>query len=91
MTTKMWANSGDSHYFEPPDLYAGRLPKALAERMPRSVRSEHGTSETIYVDGKSFERVLPRISLVNGKSGRTLMDDLRHAGDHVPSSSCSPT
>ena len=55
MTTKIWANSGDSHYFEPPDLYAGRLPKALAERMPRSVKSEDGTSETIYVDGKSFE------------------------------------
>jgi predicted TIM-barrel fold metal-dependent hydrolase len=78
---KIWANSGDSHYFEPPDLYTSRLPAALAERMPRSVKSEDGTSETIYVDGKSFERSLPRIGIVKGKSGRTLMDDLRHAGD----------
>src|SRR5262249_23628245 len=78
---KIWANSGDSHYFEPPDLYSSRLPTALAERMPRSRKSEDGTSETIYVDGKSFVRSLPRISIVKGKSGRTLMDDLRHAGD----------
>ena len=43
---KIWANSGDSHYMEPPDLYKA-LPPALAERMPRSVKSEDGTMETI--------------------------------------------
>ena len=28
---KIWANSGDSHYLEPEDLYSSGLPKALAE------------------------------------------------------------
>jgi predicted TIM-barrel fold metal-dependent hydrolase len=79
---KVWANSGDSHYYEPADLFPSRLPKDLAERMPRSIKSPDGTKETILVDGKSFERDLPRIGIVKGKSGRTLMDDLRHAGDH---------
>ena len=75
------ANSGDSHYFEPPDLYSSRLPKELADRMPRSVHAADGASETIYIDGKTFERDLPRIFTIKGKGGRTLVDDLRHAGD----------
>jgi hypothetical protein len=32
----LWANSGDSHVMEPPDLWQQRLPADLAERMPRS-------------------------------------------------------
>ena len=44
----------------------------MRDRMPRSVKSEDGTSETIYVDGGSFERPLPRIGLVKGKNGETM-------------------
>jgi predicted TIM-barrel fold metal-dependent hydrolase len=77
---KMWANSGDSHYMEPKDLYSKGLPPALAERMPRAVRSADGTSETIYVDGKTFERAIPRIGIVKGKDGRTLTEALRAPG-----------
>ncbi len=33
---KIWANSGDSHFMEPPDLFTNGLPKALADRMPKS-------------------------------------------------------
>ncbi len=78
---KIWANSGDSHYMEPADLYSA-LPPALAERMPRSVKSPDGTKETIYVDGSSFERDLPRLGIVKGKNGRTLAEALRAPGDH---------
>src|SRR5579872_3422971 len=76
---KLWANSGDSHYNEPPDLYDA-LPSELRERMPRSVKSEDGTMETIYVDGKSFERAMPRIGVVKGKEGRTLSQALEAPG-----------
>ena len=78
---KIWANSGDSHYMEPADLYSA-LPPALAERMPRSVKSPDGTKETIYVDGSSFERDLPRLGIVKGRNGRTLAEALRAPGDH---------
>jgi predicted TIM-barrel fold metal-dependent hydrolase len=60
MEDKIWANSGDSHFLEPSDLFQKRLPKALADRMPRSVKSEDGTRETVYVDGASFDRPLPK-------------------------------
>ena len=60
MEPKIWANSGDSHFLEPADLFTDRLPPDLAERMPRSVKSEDGTKETVYIDGESFERPLPR-------------------------------
>jgi predicted TIM-barrel fold metal-dependent hydrolase len=76
---KLWANSGDSHYNEPPDLYDA-LPKELRERMPRSVKSEDGTFETIYVDGTSFERPMPRIGIVKGTKGRTLREALQAPG-----------
>jgi predicted TIM-barrel fold metal-dependent hydrolase len=76
---KIWANSGDSHYNEPPDLYAA-LPRDLRERMPRSVKSEDRTSETIHVDGRSFTRALPRIGVVKGANGRTLSEALQAPG-----------
>jgi len=76
---KLWANSGDSHYNEPPDLYDA-LPPDLRERMPRSVKSEDGSYETIYVDGTSFERPMPRIGIVKGKNGRTLAEALQAPG-----------
>jgi predicted TIM-barrel fold metal-dependent hydrolase len=60
MSDKIWANSADSHFMEPADLFQKTLPPALAERMPRSVKSPDGARETVYIDGESFERVLPR-------------------------------
>src|SRR5947209_1359943 len=60
MERKIWANSGDSHFLEPADLFDKTLPPALAERMPRSVKSESGDRETVYIDGQVIERPLPR-------------------------------
>ena len=68
---KIWANSGDSHFVEPPDLWTNYLPPAVAERMPRSVKDPDGAWETIYVDGSSFRRKMPtgaRNKWVNGKT-----------------------
>jgi len=56
---KLWANSGDSHYMEPPDLYEA-LPKHLQELLPRTVRDEERGVEVITVDGQSFERAIPK-------------------------------
>jgi len=60
---KIWANSGDSHFLEPADLWTHRLPAALAERMPRTERDEAAGTETVYIDGQSFERRLPNPAL----------------------------
>ena len=60
---KIWANSGDSHLVEPADLFTSRLPADLAERMPRSVKDADGRQETIYVDGKEFERRIPNSNM----------------------------
>jgi predicted TIM-barrel fold metal-dependent hydrolase len=79
---KIWSNSGDSHYLEPDDLYSSGLPKALAERMPRSVKSEDGLSETVHVDGRSFTRALPKIDTIKGKTGQTLTEALRAPGSY---------
>jgi len=56
---KIWANSGDSHLVEPPDLFAG-LPDDIRDRMPRSVKDPSGDFETIYIDGEEFRRDLPK-------------------------------
>lgn len=56
---KIWANSGDSHLIEPPDLFE-KLPEHLREKMPRSVKDPSGEFETIYIDGQSFERPMPK-------------------------------
>src|SRR3984957_13771210 len=58
-SSKIWANSGDSHYMEPPDLYE-RLPEHLRDRMPTTVRDEEKGVETITVDGQLFERPIPK-------------------------------
>ncbi|MGX7678420.1 amidohydrolase family protein [Jatrophihabitans sp. DSM 45814] len=60
MEQKVWANSGDSHFLEPDDIFQQTLPPALAERMPRSVKSADGSMETVYIDGQVLERKLPR-------------------------------
>ena len=55
---KIWANSGDSHIIEPPNLFK-ELPEHIRERMPRSVKDPSGLFETIYVDGQEFRRDMP--------------------------------
>ncbi|MET0145724.1 MAG: amidohydrolase family protein [Ilumatobacteraceae bacterium] len=60
MGHKIWANSGDSHFLERDDLYASILPPELAERMPRAVKDPDGDWETVYLDGESFRRRMPR-------------------------------
>jgi predicted TIM-barrel fold metal-dependent hydrolase len=65
---------------EPKGLFTENLPPALAERMPRAVKSADGSTETIYVDGHSFERSIPRIEQVKGKGGKTLTEALRAPG-----------
>ena len=59
LTAKLWANSGDSHLMEPPDLFAS-LPEDIRERLPRSVKDPSGDFETIYIDGQVFRRDLPK-------------------------------
>jgi predicted TIM-barrel fold metal-dependent hydrolase len=56
---KLWANSGDSHFLEPDDLWRENLPPSLAERVPRSVKDEDGEWETVHIDGMAFRRKLP--------------------------------
>jgi predicted TIM-barrel fold metal-dependent hydrolase len=58
-TTKLWANSGDSHFIEPFDLF-DKLPDDIRERMPRSVKDPSGEFETVYIDGQSFVRPMPK-------------------------------
>jgi predicted TIM-barrel fold metal-dependent hydrolase len=57
-TTKIWANSGDSHLVEPMDLFDS-LPQRLRDLMPRSVKDPSGEFETIYIDGQEFRRDMP--------------------------------
>src|SRR5262245_13534715 len=57
--TKLWANSGDSHYMEPPHLY-DELPEHLRDRLPKRTRDDERGIETITVDGRSFERPIPK-------------------------------
>lgn len=62
--TKIWTNSGDSHFLEPDDLWHSRLPKRLAELCPRSERDDDGEYETVFVDGQIFRRKLPSSALL---------------------------
>jgi predicted TIM-barrel fold metal-dependent hydrolase len=72
MTNKMWANSGDSHFLEPVDLWSQILPAKLAERMPRS--EIDGDEEIVHVDGKSFRRQLPRVLTKKVDGDMTIAD-----------------
>lgn len=56
LSTKIWANSADSHVMEPTDLWTSALPKRLADRAPRTERDER--TETILVDNKIQRRAL---------------------------------
>ena len=62
-STKIWVNSGDSHFLEPPDLWSQSLPKEMADRMPRTERDEDAGTETVHIDGQSFVRRLPNPAL----------------------------
>jgi predicted TIM-barrel fold metal-dependent hydrolase len=71
--TKLWANSGDSHSLGETAMWATILPAHLAERMPRSEKDPDGEFETVYVDGRSFRRKLPRIAKKTaGDTGKTI-------------------
>lgn len=72
---KIWANSGDSHWVEAPDFWEQNLPRDLAERMPRSVKSDDGTFETIHVDGQTFERRLPTVFRNKNADGLTMVEE----------------
>ncbi len=67
---KIWANSGDSHLVEPQDLFTANLPADLADRMPRAVKDPDGEWETVFVDGESFRRKLPKIEQVMATMAR---------------------
>ncbi len=76
MTTSdvIWAHSGDSHFMEPPDFWSQILPKPLADRMPRSEKDPDSDFETVYVDGQTFRRKLPRVAVKKTEDGKTMMD-----------------
>lgn len=62
--SKIWTNSGDSHFLEPADLWESRLPARLAELTPKSEADADGEYETVHVDGQSFRRKLPTSAAV---------------------------
>ena len=39
---KIWANSGDSHFLEPDNLWRDHVPKQYADLMPHSVKDDDG-------------------------------------------------
>lgn len=57
--TKIWANSGDSHFIEPDDLWRANVPAKFRDLMPHAVKDADGEWETVHVDGQSFRRKLP--------------------------------
>lgn len=65
--SKIWTNSGDSHFLEPEDLWRTRLPKKLADLTPRSEKDADGQYETVHVDSQSFRRKLPSDAAVQFK------------------------
>jgi hypothetical protein len=72
MTEMLWTHSGDSHFIEPDDLWHRILPKAQADRMPRTTKLSD-VEELVEVDGKSFTRKIPKIQLVkNRETGETI-------------------
>jgi predicted TIM-barrel fold metal-dependent hydrolase len=62
IATKIWANSGDSHFLEPDDLWQKNLPERLADLVPRSVKDADGLWETVHIDGQSFRRKMPSMA-----------------------------
>jgi len=73
MTEKIWANSGDSHFLEPADLWHQIMPKAQADRMPKTTIVSDD-EELVEVDGRSFTRKLPKIMKAKGATGETIAE-----------------
>src|ERR1700736_6211141 len=70
--SKLWANSGDSHFLEPEGLWHEILPTALAARMPRSERVGDD-EEIVHIDGENIRRRLPKIATKRDReSGMTI-------------------
>lgn len=65
--TKLWTNSGDSHFIEPADLFQRRLPSELADRLPRSEKISDD-EEIVHLDGQQIRRRLPRPSGATAKA-----------------------
>src|SRR5258708_30985190 len=57
--SKIWVNSGDSHFLEPDDLWDRELPSDLASRMPKVIRDDEARTETVQIDGMEFVRPVP--------------------------------
>ena len=55
--SKLWANSGDSHSLGERAVWDEILPKALAERMPRSEKFDG--YEIVHVDGRASGATCP--------------------------------
>ncbi|CAB4365604.1 MAG: amidohydrolase family protein [Actinobacteria bacterium] len=70
---KIWANSGDSHFLEPADLWHQIMPKAQADRMPRTEMISD-SEELVTVDGKSFTRKVPKIMTAKGATGESIVE-----------------
>ena len=83
MDEKIWADSGDSHLSEPTDLFTKNLPAGMADRMPRSVKDDDGIHETIYVDGQTFRRRMPRMGATARQAPETI-EALRNKPKDVP-------
>ncbi len=79
---KIWANSGDSHLVEPEDLFQTSLPKALADRMPRSIKDPDGKWETLHIDGKEFRRRMAGGGL-RDEHGQTVEERAPGANDPI--------
>jgi hypothetical protein len=45
--TKIWVNSGDSHFLEPDDRWRASLPPRFAELVPRAEEDPGGKWETV--------------------------------------------
>ena len=76
---KIWANSGDSHFLEPLDLWQTILPAELADRMPRS--EIDGDEEIVHVDGITVQAQAPDVRPeASGRQGDHRRDELSAAG-----------
>ncbi len=72
-TDKIWTHSGDSHFLEPADLWHQIMPKAQADRMPRTEMIADD-EERVTVDGTSFTRKVPKIFTAKGATGETIAE-----------------
>lgn len=73
MSDKIWTHSGDSHFLEPDDLWHQIMPKAQADRMPRTSMIGED-EELVEVDGKRFTRKLPKNFTAKGATGETIVE-----------------